>query len=103
MFKGDRSLDKLFSRLLKRLKLFWTSHMSSYLIGSIRYPDIWEVHNNLSLSNKLEKVGQDCRLLKKSPIWLFLAFMDFSDASLEVLTGVSKNEGKLQISKSHNL
>ena len=27
IFKGDRSLDKLLSRLSEILKLFWTSHM----------------------------------------------------------------------------
>ena len=32
IFKGDGSLDSLLSRLLERHKLFWTSHMSGYLI-----------------------------------------------------------------------
>ena len=36
IFKGDGSLDALFSRLSERLNLFWTSHMSGYLLKPIR-------------------------------------------------------------------
>ena len=36
IFKGDGSLDLLFSRLSERLRLFWTSHMSGYLMEPIR-------------------------------------------------------------------
>ena len=58
---------------------------SMSLNGFTRYPDMWEVHNNLSLSHNLEKMHQDCRLLWKSHIWLFQALMDVPDKSWEVL------------------
>ena len=34
-FKGNGSLDALFSRLSERLKLFWTSQISGYLMEPI--------------------------------------------------------------------
>ena len=36
IFKGDCSLDAIFSRLWERLKLFWTSHVSWYLLEPIK-------------------------------------------------------------------
>ena len=36
IFKGDDSLDTLFSWLWERLKLFWTPHMSGYPMELIR-------------------------------------------------------------------
>ena len=36
IFRGDGSLDSLFTRLWERLKLLWTSHMSGYLMEPIR-------------------------------------------------------------------
>ena len=36
IFKGDSSLDALFSRLLERLKVFWTPHILEYLMEPIR-------------------------------------------------------------------
>ena len=35
IFKGDSSLDALFSRSRERLKFLWTSHMSGYLTEPI--------------------------------------------------------------------
>ena len=32
IFKGDGSLDALFSRFLERLKVFWIPHMSGCLL-----------------------------------------------------------------------
>ena len=36
IFKGDGSLDKLFSRLQERLNVLLTTHMSGYLMEPIR-------------------------------------------------------------------
>ena len=36
IFEGDGSVDAFISRLLERLKLLWTSHMSGYLMEPIR-------------------------------------------------------------------
>ena len=36
IFKGDGSLDALFSRLWETLKLFWTSDVSGYPMEPIR-------------------------------------------------------------------
>ena len=35
IFKGDGSLDTLFSRFLERLNVFWIPHMSGYLMDLI--------------------------------------------------------------------
>ena len=36
IFKGDGSLDALFSRFLERLNVFWIPHMSGYLMDLIK-------------------------------------------------------------------
>ena len=57
------------------------------LIGSIGYPDMWGVQNNLSLSNNYEKSVSRLPLLWKSPFVTFLAlfgpFLTFLKAPLK--------------------
>ena len=36
IFKGDGSLDALFSRFLERLNVFWIPHMSGYLMDLMK-------------------------------------------------------------------
>ena len=57
IFKGDGNLDALFSRLWERLKLFWTSHMSGYLMEPIRdnedFPGlVRNIHKGLKQPNR---------------------------------------------------
>ena len=53
IFKGDGSLDSLFSRLCERLKLFWTFHMSGYLMEPFRdIEDIKGAVRNVKNSQK---------------------------------------------------
>ena len=53
IFKGDGSLDTLFSRLLETLKLFLTSDMSGYLREPIR--DIEDFKGNVMNVNNGQK------------------------------------------------
>ena len=47
-FKGDGSLDANFSVFLEIINLFWTSHMSGYLIEPIRNNKMKRVQKTLS-------------------------------------------------------
>ena len=40
IFKGDGSLDALYSRLGERLKVLWTPYMSEYLMETIRDKEV---------------------------------------------------------------
>ena len=98
IFKGDNSLDALCPRLWERLKVFWTSHMSGYLMEPIRFNEDFKevvrnikntqkggVQNILSLSHNPGTSVHDCRLFVKSPFCRFLAVFDVPEGSFEVL------------------
>ena len=51
IFKSDISLDALFSRFWERLKVFWTSHMSRYLIEQFR--------DNVDFNGAVRNVNED--------------------------------------------
>ena len=47
IFKGDGSLDPLFSRSLGRQKLFWTLPISGYLMAPIRDNENFKVDDRI--------------------------------------------------------
>ena len=58
VFKGDGSLDALFSRLWERLKGCWTSHISGFLLEPIRdNEDFKGAVRNVNNSQKKAKMA----------------------------------------------
>ena len=65
IFKGDGSLDSLFSRLFERLKLFWTSYMSGYLMEPFRdIEDIKELSGTSKTAKKSQNGIEDLKTLR---------------------------------------
>ena len=59
--------------------IFLTGPLKSSLslIGSLDYPDMWGVPNNLSISHNHEKVCQDYHSFENHPFYLFRPFLTF--------------------------
>ena len=61
---------------------------SLFLVGSIGYPDMWGVQNNLSVSHNYEKVWQDYHSFENHPftfLALFGPFLIFMKGSFAII------------------
>ena len=60
IFKGDSSLDALFSRFLERLNVFWIPHMSGYLMDLMK-----PIRDNEDFKGAFKNVKNGPKMAKK--------------------------------------